>query len=491
MRVGIVTSRTAEPLVRETVSGVKDVEAMVVALPVPVISVLSTRAIASIIRSRPALAKALSSVDMVILPGTVSGDAGEVAKVVERPTYKGPKSLGELPATLAQVARGAQLDTVKSADEVLGSLMPSLSYEEAFRIGDRPVARRGPPLVIMSEIDPSVPPGKVAEAAARLSGDGADVVIVGADPSWRPEEVASRVREALRAGRPVLAEAPNEEFAERALEAGAEGVVMAAAMALRARDLLSGKVVVASSGDINELSEAEGRLSGSRLILDPIVEVPPLGMVRSLSRYLEASSRLRSPILFSAADVTEDVEADTLGVHALLSLIAVELRASAYLVVEETYKSYRSTAEAREALRLAETAWQLRSTERGMFSRLLVVKQDVRPPRAVQAAEAEEVGYVEPKVSADQYLVINADHERGRVVVTFFRDGAPQGTLAGRHALSVARAAVRRFGLDPEHAAYLGYELAKAEMSLKLGKTYVQDEPLLVVPWERNGNQGC
>jgi len=90
VRVGIVTSRTAEPLVRETVSGVKDVEAMVVALPVPVISVLSTKAIASIIRSRPALAKALSSVDMVMLPGTVSGDAGEVAKVVERPTYKGP-----------------------------------------------------------------------------------------------------------------------------------------------------------------------------------------------------------------------------------------------------------------------------------------------------------------------------------------------------------------------------------------------------------------
>jgi len=218
--------------------------------------------------------------------------------------------------------------------------MPSLSYEEAFRVGDRPVARRGPPLVIMSEIDPSVPSSRVAETAARLSGDGADVVIVGADPSWRPEEIASRVREALRAGRPVLAEAPNEEFAERALEAGAEGVVMAAAMALRAGDLLSEKVVVASSGDINELSEAEGRLSGSRLILDPVVEVPPLGMVRSLSRYLEASSRLRSPILFSAADVTEDVEADTLGVHALLSLMAVELRASAYLVVEETYKSY-------------------------------------------------------------------------------------------------------------------------------------------------------
>jgi dihydropteroate synthase len=37
--------------------------------------------------------------------------------------------------------------------------------------------------------------------------------------------------------------------------------------------------------------------------------------------------------------------------------------------------------------------------------------------------------------------------------------------------------------LEAEHAAYIGYELAKAEMALKLGKTYIQDEELLVTPW--------
>jgi dihydropteroate synthase len=47
----------------------------------------------------------------------------------------------------------------------------------------------------------------------------------------------------------------------------------------------------------------------------------------------------------------------------------------------------------------------------------------------------------------------------------------------------VARALVRKVGLDAEHAAYLGYEVSKAEIALKLGKTYIQDEDLLVTPW--------
>jgi hypothetical protein len=32
--------------------------------------------------------------------------------------------------------------------------------------------------------------------------------------------------------------------------------------------------------------------------------------------------------------------------------------------------------------------------------------------------------------------------------------------------------------IDPQHAFYLGYELAKAATALTLGKKYVQDEPL-------------
>ena len=488
MRVGILTSRTAEPLVRETLRHVRDVETIVVPLPVPVISILTTRTIAAMLRTRPDLVAPLSSADMVLIPGTVSGDAGEISEVVSRPTYKGPKALGELPATLSLVARGVRLDPVKSADEVLGSLRPSLAYEEAFKIGELSVPRRGPPVLLFAEVGPEANLGEVQRVSRRLVSDGADLIVVGATPSMSPAQLAERVKLALASGRPVVAEASSTAQIEAALSAGAEGVSVTAEVALQAVDLLRGEVVIVSARDLLEAETVEREMRGSRLIIDPVLDVPPLGMTSSLVRYLEASARLTSPLLFSAADVTEDVEADTAGVHGLLALMAVEVRASAYLVVEETYKSYRGTAEAREAIRLAEQAWTARTTERGMFSRLLILKQASPPPAImVNASPVERVGYVEPRLATDHYVVVSADHATGEIVVTLVRDGKAVASVAGRHAMSVARAAVRRFGLDPEHSAYLGYEVAKAELAIKLGRTYTQDEQVIVTPWERNG----
>jgi hypothetical protein len=36
----------------------------------------------------------------------------------------------------------------------------------------------------------------------------------------------------------------------------------------------------------------------------------------------------------------------------------------------------------------------------------------------------------------------------------------------------------QREAIDPAHAFYLGYEMAKAVTALTLGKNYVQDQPL-------------
>ena len=490
MKVALLTSETAEPLVRETLGNYSGgLELDVVALPVPVISILSTKAIAAIVASRPDIARRLGGADLIILPGTVSGDADEVTKVAGRPARKGPKTLGALPAVLKYVEAGVGLDPRRSAEEVLGAVRPQLAFEEAFRVGGVAVPRRGPPLVLLAEVGPEVPPGQVRRRAERMVGDGADIIVVGLTPSTPPGEAASRVREALAAGRPVIAEAPTPELAEEALAAGAEGLMGSPGVLREAAERAGrGLVLVASSRRLDELEAFEREESARhKVMVDPVLDMPPLGMVESLARFREAASRLRSPLLFPAANATEDVEADTGGVHAVLALAAVELRASAYLVVEETYKSYRATAEAREAIRLAEEAFAGRTTERGMFSRLLVLKEQYPPP-SESADGAEEVGYVEPIMRPGEYARIFVDHERGELAVTYFRGGRPVASLRGRHALSLARELVRRLGVDAEHAAYIGYELAKAEVALRLGKAYVQDEPVIVAPWERNGN---
>jgi len=492
LRFGIVTSRPAEQAVREVLreGGVDDF--VVVALPVPAISLLSASAIASILASRKDLLSQLASSDVVILPGTVRGDALEVSKVIGRPAFKGPRDLGELPIALRYVSEGARLDTVRAADEVLGSVEPRISYSEAFRLGDVPVPQRGPPVLLVSEVGPEVSEADAPLIAKRYVKEGADIILVGAEGDTGPEELARRVKVVRALGRPVIAEAPSKRHAEEALTAGADGISVADYQVNDVIDLLDPGVALVVGGDsVEGLKAIEEALSArAKLIIDPSLAVPPLGLAPSVSRYLRASAELRSPMLFSAANVTEEVEADSAGVHALLSLMAVEVRASAYLVVEETYKSIHGTSEAREALRLASTAYARRSSERGMFSRLLVLKQQLPPPpaQAEEGPRPELVDYVEPDVSTSEYVRIALDHARGLMRVTLYRGGAAVGSLEGRHALSLSRALVRRFNVSAEHAAYIGYELAKAELSLKLGKTYVQDEQIIVPPWERNGN---
>ncbi len=488
MRAAILTSRAAEELVGEVLRDYRgNMDIDVVALPVPAISVLTTSAAAAIVASRPELRERLKSSDMIIVPGLMRGSGDEIARVVGKPVVKGPRILGALPAVLRYVEQGVALSPDKSAEEVLGELRPRVSFEEYARVGGVPIALRGPPLALLAEVHPGVPEGSVASETLRMVQDGADIIVVGAVPSMDPRELGRRVREALLAGRPVIAEAPTRAHAEEALSAGASGLSVEGEMGLELIEEGASPLVIVGDSRLEVLREAE-RLSGRvKIIADPSLAVPPLGLVDSLVRFRQASAELSVPLLFSAANVSEDVEADTAGVHALLALMGVELRASAYLVVEETYKSHRSTAEAREALRLAEEAFVARSTERGSFSRLLMLKQQYEPPEE-PLEQAEQVGYVEPNVRPDEYVQILVSHRRGTIAVRLVRGGKAVLTLEGRHALSIARELVRRAGLNQEHAAYVGYELAKAEEALRLGKTYVQDEPVIETPWERGAN---
>lgn len=492
MKFGIITSEAAEPTVREVLEeeGLRD-QAVVVALPVPSISLLSSRAIASILRLRPDLLSRLEEADVIILPGAVSGSAEEVARVADRPAFKGPRTLGQLPAVMRYVMRGAKLDTVRAADEVLSSIRPSLRFERAYDVGKVVVPLRGPPVLVLAEVDPSRGPEEALRQAKSYVEEGADIIIVGADDSVSPGQLRERVQSLASLGRPLVAEAPTAEHARAALEAGADGLSIADYQVDEVKDLLTpDRLVIVGGNRLERLKEVEGSLRGrAKVMVDPSLAVPPLGLAESVCRYLRASRELSSPIMFSAANVTEDVEADTIGVHAILALLAVEVRASGYLVVEETYKSAHAVSEAKEALRLAELAFSSRSSERGEFSRLLVLKQDQPPPPEADDVRSERVDYIEPEVSPSEYLRIAADPSRGVVRASLYRHGSLVGSVEGPHALSVARAIIRRFGMQPEHAAYMGYELAKAEMALKLGKTYVQDEPLLVPPWDRNGKE--
>ncbi|MCE4604866.1 MAG: dihydropteroate synthase-like protein [Aeropyrum sp.] len=498
LKVGIITSRAARKIIEEIVRE-SGIDAVILELPVHAIGMLSTKTIAKIISAREELKERAAQSDILLVPGHVEGSTDVIARVVGRPVYKGTVSPAFIPEILSWLRSGGRLDTVLPAEKVIDLADYTRKWKviEAYRISDLVVPLKPPPMVVVSEIPPGVSLDGLQRLVERLVGDGAEIISIGAGFDDSPEVLASKVSIATKAahGKPVIAEAPTLEHAVSAVKSGAKGVILSANTAL---DITHDSIprdtfVMVSDGGLDSLLEAVSSLKRKgfyKLALDPSLKPPMLGFVDSLTNYYKIVD-LGYPLVFSAANIVEEVQADTHGVHAVLALMAAEVGASFYYVVEDSYKSYRSTAEAVEAVKYASASLGLKST-RAVMTKLFVVKQPNPPPKPVEVkGETVKVGYVEPSMDASGYAFIQVDHGRGLIRLTFHPRRGDPVTYEGVHPNSLLRALVRRFRISEEHAGYIGYELAKAELALRLGKTYIQDSPVLVPVWGESDDKGC
>jgi dihydropteroate synthase len=77
------------------------------------------------------------------------------------------------------------------------------------------------------------------------------------------------------------------------------------------------------------------------------------------------------------------------------------------------------------------------------------------------------------------YVKITIDRSRGVMVVSHFRAGRITCVVEGLRAEEVCDELIARGLVSTlDHATYVGRELYKAELALKLDKSYVQDEEL-------------
>jgi len=488
MKIIVVTSRTAEQMIRRVVARSRSVaegraRVEVLPLPVPAIGVLSSRSLGRLLEREK---ERIHGADIVLVPGGIQGSVAGLESVLGVPVAKASRDAGLLPLVIDYLVEGGDLSQEKAAEEYLRVEPMPVGQRTAYRLGSLDVPVRGPPVLLAAEIPPS-PPRDPVEMAVEYVGEGARVVVVGYDRA-SPEGLARRVRAVRDAvGVPVVSEAPSVEAARAAVEAGAEGVSVSAGLAMK----LAGRIprdsfVLVGERDPEDLAravEALARAGYSRIAVDPVVGVPMVDLADTAVRY-KAAEGLGVPTWFSAANAANMVDADTHGVYALLAVLAVELGASFFLVVEDDYKTRHSTAEAREALRLAEAAWLRGRPPGGIGSRLFVAKQPAPPPPpsiGVEGARLVE-GPLPPRLEPGHF-VVDVDHDRGLILVEY-RRGGERRRWAGREARSLARAILREVDIGGEHAAYLGEELYKAELALRFGKTYVQDGDVLRPVWE-------
>jgi dihydropteroate synthase-like protein len=213
---------------------------------------------------------------------------------------------------------------------------------------------------------------------------------------------------------------------------------------------------------------------GISVIADPVLDPPLQGLAGSLQRYLHFSrDHPDITLFFGAGNVTELLDADTIGVNALLAALGEEYKASILFTPEYSAKGAGSVRELAIASRMMHLARQRRTPPKDLGLDLLVMKEkrllpeEIMPERFIEADEAQNY---EPDHAGSFRIYLC----RGRILAS-----NESMTVAGSNARDILNTLIDR-GLVSrlDHAGYLGRELEKAQIALRLKRNYVQDEPL-------------
>jgi dihydropteroate synthase-like protein len=200
--------------------------------------------------------------------------------------------------------------------------------------------------------------------------------------------------------------------------------------------------------------------------IDPVLEPIGLGFAASLGRYLEVRRRYPgAAMLMGVGNLTELTDVDSAGVNVLLAAFCQELGIRSVLTTEVINWCRSAVRELDLARRLVHHACTRHVLPKHLETDLVLLR-DPKLRVHGEAALAELAARV-----TDRNFRLFA--ERGRLIAL---NGAMH--LEGTDPFELFREMSAREAIDPSHAFYLGYEMAKAVMALTLGKNYVQDQAL-------------
>ncbi len=472
MKVLVVTGRLAAEEVKRAVKKFEDAEVFVADVDV-----------AAFVTPKHLRGLDLSKYDLVLLPGNAKGDWEKVERETGVKVRLGSVHAADLPAVLRNLDRielshrtpACRLLSFVMAEEIIELVDSDRSgVEYAVEVG-KAVIGEGRMKVVAEIVDaPEMDRDELVEKVEYYSKN-ADVIDVGIPVGCDAEKAVKAVKVVLDCFDSVSVDTFNEKVIEMCVEAGVHMVMSVGRENLKALDIVRDQAVVIVSRNVGELLELVNfaRNKGKKVIADCILDAP-LSLFSSLERYAEYRRRdKKTPMLFGAGNVTELCDADSIGMNALLALLAEEVGANAIFTTEASNKTRGSVMEARVATYMARAAKLRKSFPKDFGFSLLALKEKTLKVAGElsyeEVVEAESGGFVrDPK--GDFRIGI----EDGKVLAVHDSGVAIRGD-----AESVAKTAIR-MGLISrlDHAAYLGRELEKAEMAARLGKSYVQDSEL-------------
>lgn len=387
-------------------------------------------------------------VNRIIVPGRCRGDLEALTEAFGIPVERGPDELHDLPEFFG---RSREVTDLSGRD-----------------------------LAIFAEIveAPQLSVEAILERARRYQADGADVIDLGCLPATPFPHLTSAVQALKAEGFKVSVDSLDTEDLLMGGRAGADYLLSLTEETLWvAEEVAATPILVPSSpGDLESLERAIAVLSERHrpFIADPILDPIHFGFSASLVRYHQLRERHpQIEIMMGVGNLTELTHADTTGINALLLGICSELGIRQILATQVSRHAATAIREADLARRILYAAREAGRLPKQIDDGLMVLHERHPFPLDQSAIVEMHSAIRDPsyriQVSAEGIHVYNRD-----------------GLHLGQEAFDF----FPKLGVETDggHAFYLGVELARAEIALKLGKRYTQDQPLR---WGFLGDQGA
>lgn len=467
MRLLLPTGAATEDLVKKAAAGF-DADVVVTG---KIASFLTPRALRDLITK--------DRYDAAVVPGMCTASFEAVERGTGVPVYRGPRHAADLAWVLPLVGKIPLSPTVPAED----FLRAGQAKDAAEKIAAAESAAEPECVIrgvkiggdsrmkVLAEIMDAHKRMHIRDLAERSFADGADIVDLGFGFDATPADVERVFLELEDFDGPLAIDSQDPALIKAALfRADIVLSLQEKNLPVAGKDVAkAGAAAVVVPGEKTLAANiARARRAGiGCIVADPLLQPAGSGLVASLAGFKDYGC----PLFFGAGNVAELLDADSIGINALLAGMAMEAGAAIIFTSEHSDKTRGSIREMRKATEMMVLARD-RPYAKDLGIDLLVLKEKRcrrEPPLAYDRAVAAD--RMPDEITYDPKGNFRIGIEDG-LIVAVINGKAIKGerwqdvlyTLISRGEVSLL-----------DHAGYLGRELFKAELAIRYGRSFEQD----------------
>ncbi|WP_323737383.1 dihydropteroate synthase-like protein [Methanosphaera sp. ISO3-F5] len=526
IKVLIITGQQAETLIRKNLKNYTKHEIYLKVIPMPIAAFITPKIIIYHLKQKNILnslnnnnTTPIDNIDMIITPGLIRQDTTEIEKQLKIKAYKGPSNAADLKLTLDIIDK-IELSTNTPADK----LIRDQQYQEAIKtiknyenpehikqllekkgniqINTCPV---GPdfPMRILGEIAnaPQLTDKQLLNKVQYYLDSGADMIDIGMHAGENNPQQAHHMIKLIKDNydTTVSIDTMNTQEIKEGLKAGADMVLSLdhgnyekvindikdydAKAVIIPTNYKTGYIPKTAEEKVQSLESLDKKCHNittiADLLLDPINSPSLTESIQAYKTYREQNPY--KTMFLGIGNVSELLDADSNGVNAVLTGIAMEININILFTPESSPKTRGSIKELKTASDMMFLSKIKNNIPKNLGIHLIQYKdQYAKDDVNIDTNDIPEIKAVaDGKFIPDtrgSFKIIVSD---GLIKAIHYKDYVKHCVITGTTARAIYEEILRRNMISRmEHSAYLGMELEKAEIALKLDKTYIQDFPI-------------